>query len=101
MYCHELGHCFSVNQQENKKKPRNAMDEIDSDTFAVEKCDISPYVLEMALAKTYEYEIKNSVNKPGMTKERVDKFVEEMKLRKANVKRLISKYEEKNKEIEK
>ena len=36
-----------------------------------------------------------------MTKERVDKFVEEMKLRKANVKRLISKYEEKNKEIEK
>jgi len=52
-----LGHCFSHNQQESKNNSRNIDDEVDSDTFAVEKCDISPYVLEKALAKSYEYEI--------------------------------------------
>lgn len=93
IYCHELGHCYSENQQ-GEVKGREILSEVDSDSFAVEKCDISPYVLESALAKTYEYSIKSIPTKEGLTKERVDRFVEEMKARKANVKRLIRQFEE-------
>lgn len=47
IYCHELGHCFSHNQQESKGNERNICDEVDSDTFAVEQCGISPYIKVM------------------------------------------------------
>ncbi len=61
--------------------------------FAVQQCDISPYVLESALAKIYEYEIKNINNKKEITQERLNKYLGEMKLRKANVLKLISEFE--------
>ena len=95
IYCHELGHCFSHNQQEAKSTGRNIEDELDSDTFAVEVCDISPYILEKALAKSYEYEIKNIGQKVGLTQERLNRYIEEMKARKKNVQRLIHEYEHK------
>ena len=97
IYCHELGHCFSENQLENKKEERNVENEIDSDTFAVRKCGISPYVLESALAKTYEYEIKNIDKKENMTQERLNRFVNEMRARKRNVEKLINEFENKEK----
>lgn len=68
---------------------------MDSDTFAVEQCGISPYILESALAKTYEYEIKNINTKPNVTQEQLDRFVEEMKSRKANIKKIMGKFEDK------
>lgn len=89
-----MGHCFSPNQQENKNSKRNIDDEVDSDTFAVEKCDISPYVLENALVKSYEYEIQNIGKREGLTQEAFNRYVEEMKTRKRNVQRLIHIYEE-------
>ena len=95
IYCHELGHCFSTNQQKSKNSERNIDDEVDSDTFAVEKCGISPYVLEKALAKSYEYEIQNIGKKVGLTQEALNRYVEEMKTRKRNVQRLIHIFEEK------
>ena len=67
IYCHELWHCFSANQQKSKDSERNIDDEVDSDTFAVEKCDIFPYVLEKALAKSYEYKIQNIGKRVGLT----------------------------------
>lgn len=90
-----MGHCFSHNQQESTDNSRNIDDEVDSDTFAVEKCDISPYILEKALAKSYEYEIQNIGKKVGLTQEALNKYVEEMKTRKRNVQRLIHIFEEK------
>lgn len=92
IYCHELGHNFSSNQSKIEDK-RNIAYEVDSDTFAVEKCGIDPYVLESALKKTYEYDIQNLKNKANMTQERLDKYVNEMKARKENIKRLILKKE--------
>lgn len=67
--------------------------EVDSDTFAVEQCNISPYVLERALAKSYEYEIRNISEKLGLTQERLNRYIEEMKARKKNVQRLIYEFE--------
>lgn len=96
IYCHELGHCFSNNQQNNKGKKRCIEDEVDSDIFAVEQCDISPYILERALAKSYNYEIENISKKKKLTQERLDRYIEEMKMRKENLKRLIQKFEEKS-----
>ena len=90
-----MGHCFSHNQQESKNNSRNIDDEVDSDTFAVEKCDISPYVLEKALAKSYEYEIQNIGKRVGLTQEALNRYVEEMRTRKRNVQRLIQRYKEK------
>ena len=97
IYCHELGHCFSKNQREIKKDERNVADEIDSDIFAVKQCGISPYVLESALAKTYEYDIKNIDKKENMTQERRDRYVNEMRARKRNVEKLINEFEDKDK----
>ena len=97
IYCHELGHCFSHNQQSSKGNERNICDEIDSDTFAVEQCGISPYILEKALAKSYEYEIRNIGQKTDLTQKRLDRYVKEMKTRKENVTRLIHKFEDKAK----
>lgn len=97
IYCHELGHCFSHNQQESKGKGRNILDEIDSDTFAVKECGISPYTLEKALQKTYEYEIRNIGQKADLTQERLDRYVKEMKARKENARKLIHEYEDKEK----
>ncbi len=97
IYCHELGHCFSHNQQVSKENERKVFNEVDSDTFAVEQCGISPYVLENALAKTYEYEIRNIGQKKDLTQERLDRFVKEMKARKENVRRLIREFEDKEK----
>ena len=97
IYCHEFGHCFSKNQQGVKKKEkRNIYDEVDSDTFAVEQCGISPYVLERALAKTYEYDIKNIGKRKNLTQEKLDRYVGEMKARKKNVIKLIHEFEDKN-----
>lgn len=45
------------------------------------------------MAKSYEYEIKNIKNKKEITQERLNKYLEEMKLRKANVLKLISEFE--------
>lgn len=90
-----MGHCFSHNQKESKNNSRNIDNEVDSDTFAIEKCDISPYVLEKALAKSYEYEIQNIGKKVGLTQEALNRYVEEMKTRKSNVQRLIHIFEEK------
>lgn len=67
--------------------------EVDSDTFAVEQCNISPYILERALAKSYEYEIRNISEKLGLTQERLNRYIEEMKARKKNVQRLIYEFE--------
>ncbi len=90
IYCHELGHCFSENQKNNAGSNIREIDkEIDSDTFAVEKCGISPYVLERALAKTYDYQIKHIKEKKDLTQERLDRFVNEMRARKRNIERLI------------
>lgn len=46
IYCHELGHCFSTK-----------------------------YVLEKALAKSYEYEIQNIGKKVGLTQEALNRFL--------------------------
>lgn len=89
VYCHELGHVFSKNQSNNKKSERQIKDEIDSDTFAVKECKIDPKVLESALKKTYEYEIKQVPKKKNITKERIDRFVDEMRQRKKNIEKLI------------
>lgn len=93
MYCHELGHCFSENQKFAKLNERNIFDEVDSDSFAVKKCDILPNVLESALAKSYEYEIKNINNKTNLTNEKLNRYVQEMTARKRNVEKLIVEYE--------
>ena len=69
IYCHELGHCFSNNQKKSTSSERNISDEVDSDTFAVKQCGISPYTLERALARSYEYEIKNIPKKIFLRKE--------------------------------
>ena len=91
IYCHELGHIFSKNQLSNNgKEGRETEKEIDSDTFAVEKCGINPEILESALKKTYEYEISHIKEKENMTQERLDRFVSEMRLRKRNIERLIN-----------
>lgn len=90
IYCHELGHCFSVNQGHIGLGERNIADEVDSDTFAVKQCGIKPELLESALAKSYEYEIKNMGKKKNLTQERLDRYLEEMKARKQNVRRLIN-----------
>ena len=90
IYCHELGHSFSVNQQKcSRDKGRQIYEEVDSDTFAVEKCGISPEAVESALKKTYEYEINHIYEKKNLTQERLDTFIREMQLRKRNIERLI------------
>ena len=95
IYCHELGHSFSLNQKKDTGGSIRQIDkEIDSDTFAVEKCGVSPHILESALAKTYEYEIKHIKEKKGLTQERLDKFVDEMRARKRNIENLIMDKEE-------
>lgn len=89
IYCHELGHCFSEKQKGIKNKERVIEDEVDSDTFAVEKCGILVDVLESALKKTYEYNIASiRIRQQMPTKEKVENFVEEMTARKRNVERL-------------
>lgn len=93
IYCHELGHCFSINQKNKVQKGRDVFEEVDSDTFAVKQCGISPYILERALQKSYEYEIKNMSKKNGLTQERVNRYIQEMKARKRNVEKLIQEYE--------
>lgn len=67
IYCHELGHSFSNTQQEGSGNVRQIIEEIDIDTFAAEKCDIDPKILENALRKTYEYEINHISEKENMT----------------------------------
>lgn len=88
IYCHELGHCFSHNQKESTNGGRNTSDEIDSDNFAVKYCGVSPYTLERALAKSYEYEIKKLPSK-NVSKERINRYLEEMRARKLNAEKLI------------
>ncbi len=61
--------------------------------FAVKQCGISPYILERALSKSYEYEIKNISRKKGLTQESVNRYIQEMKARKRNVEKLIQEYE--------
>lgn len=93
IYCHELGHCFSEKQKNRKndsKHERTIEDEIDSDSFAIKKCGISPIILESALKKTYEYEIGNIKNRGDLTQEKINKFIMEMTARKRNVEKLIS-----------
>ena len=77
------------------KKVKETKEIFDSDTFAVEQCGISPYILEKALAKSYEYEIRNIGQKTDLTQERLDRYVKEMKTRKENVRRLIHEFEDK------
>ena len=90
MYCHELGHSFSVNQQKcSRNEGRQIDEEVDSDTFAVEKCGIPPEIVESALKKTYEYEINHINEKKNLTQERLNTFIREMQLRKRNIERLI------------
>lgn len=90
IYCHELGHVFSKNQLSNASETsRQIDDEIDSDTFAIEKCGVSPKILESALKKTYEYEINQIPKKKDVTQERIDRFTREMQLRKRNIEKLI------------
>ena len=90
MYCHELGHIFSKNQLSNASETgRQIKNEIDSDTFAVEKCGIDPKILQNALKKTIEYEINNINKKKNITQERIDKFVKEMRLRIINIENII------------
>ena len=89
IYCHELGHSFSLNQKNDARGSIRQIDkEIDSDTFAVEKCGMLPSVLESALAKTYEYEIKHLDSKKGLTQEKIDRFINEMRARKRNIEKL-------------
>mgnify|MGYP001103550215 CR=1 FL=1 len=89
IYCHELGHCFSENQRGAKSSERAIEYEVDSDTFAVEKCGISVDALESALKKTYEYNIASiRTRQEKLTKEEVEKFIDEMTARKRNVERL-------------
>lgn len=96
IYCHELGHCFSEKQKEIKSSERAIEYEVDSDTFAVEKCGISVDVLKSALKKTYEYNIASiRTRQKTPTKEKVEKFVEEMTARKRNVERLKLKLKQK------
>lgn len=92
IYCHELGHCFSKNQNHDGNPKRNISDEVDADTFAVKTCGISPYVLEEALKKTYNYEIKKAKNNKNISVERINRFIEEMTARKRNVERLIKEF---------
>ena len=97
IYCHELGHCFSPNQtkmRDELTEEERCMYEIDTDTFAVEQCDMSPYVLKSALEKTYTYGIKSIEKKPHLTKEKIDRFVKEMNARIKNAERLIRQYEQ-------
>ena len=94
IYCHELGHCFSPNQQENSGTGRKISEEVDSDTFAVKYCGISPHILERALAKSFEYEMKDIGRKKDVTQERIDRYIEEMKARKRNIEKLIREIEE-------
>lgn len=62
---------------------------MDSDTFAVKQCGISPYTLERALAKSFEHEIRNIPRKKHVSQERINRYLEEMKARKTNVEKLI------------
>ena len=95
IYCHEIGHVFSNNQlkRTERGKIRNIDDEIDSDTFAVKKCDCSPVTLKRALEKTLEYELNNI--EEGVTVEQLNRFKNEMSIRIQNAQRMI---DEKNKE---
>ena len=88
IYCHELGHCFSDNQKDSSSKKREIADEVDSDTFAIEKCDVPIDVLESALKKTYEYCVSKAKKDINMTDERVQRFIQEMTARKRNIERL-------------
>lgn len=88
IYCHELGHFFSDNQKNSSSKKREIADEVDSDTFAVEECDVPTDVLERALRKTYEYYVAKAKKDTNMTHERVQRFMEEMTARKRNIERL-------------
>ena len=60
---------------------RKISEEVDSDTFAVKYCGISPNILERALAKSFEYEMKD-IGRKMVTQERIDRYIEEMKARK-------------------
>ena len=51
--------------------------------------------MERALAKSYEYEIRNIGEKVGLTQERLNRYIAEMKTRKKNVQRLIHEFEKK------
>lgn len=96
IYCHELGHCFSENQKGIESRERAIEYEIDSDTFAVEKCGISIDVLESALRKTYEYNIASiGTRQETPTKKSVENFIKEMTARKRNVQRLRLKIKQK------
>lgn len=55
--------------------------------------------MEKALAKSYEYEIRNIGKKVGLTQERLNRYIEEMKIRKKNVQRLIHEFEDKEPSI--
>lgn len=89
IYCHELGHCFSEKQQSSTSKERTIEDEIDSDTFAVEKCGVELGVLASSLKKTMEYNLNNAPS--DITQERIEKFITEFNLRLNNVKILTEK----------
>lgn len=95
IYCHELGHVYSKNQK-NRTEERNYAYEIDSDTFAIEKCDISIDVLESALKKTYEYDIKRIENGQQKDKAKIKRYIVEMTARKRNIERLKEKQKEQN-----
>ena len=85
---HELGHLFSENQQVERISNERALDEeIDSDTFAVEKCGIRPEVLESALRKDYNFKMRQAESKK-VPAEKVAKYKAEMEKRIANAKRL-------------
>lgn len=88
IYCHELGHCFSDNQKNSSSKKREIADEVDSDTFAVEKCEVPIDVLESALSKTHEYYVEKAGKDTNMTDERVQRFKQEMIARIRNIERL-------------
>lgn len=95
IYCHEMGHVYSPNQK-NRTKERNYADEIDIDTFAIEKCDISIDVLESALKKTYEYDIKRIKNGQQKDKAKIKRYIDEMTARKRNIERLRERQKEQN-----
>lgn len=86
---HELGHLFSENQQEEKiSKGRVLDDELDSDTFAVEKCGIKPEVLESALKKDYLFKMKQYKEQGRLSDSKVKEYTHEMEKRIANARRL-------------
>ncbi len=85
---HELGHLFSENQQGEKNSDGRILDdEIDSDTFAVQKCGIKPKVLESALRRDYNFKMRQAEAKK-VPNEKVSEYVTEMEKRIENIKRL-------------